>query len=34
MHPVSCTNTHYDVTDSVNHGIPENTKIEYLQNRK
>ena len=26
MHPVSCTNTHHDVTDLVNHGIVENTK--------
>ena len=26
MHPVSCTNTHRDVTDSVNHGMVTNTK--------
>ena len=26
MHLVSCTNTHRDVTDSVNHGMIENTK--------
>ena len=27
MHLVSCTNTHRDVTDSVNHGMVKNTKI-------
>ena len=27
MHPVSCTNTHHDVTDFVNHGMVKNTKI-------
>ena len=27
MHPVSCTNTHHDVTDLVNHEMVENTKI-------
>ena len=26
MHPVSCTNTHDDVTDMVNHGMVKNTK--------
>ena len=26
MHPVSCTNTHHDVTDFENHGIVKNTK--------
>ena len=26
MHPVSCTNTHHDVTDFVNHGMVKNTK--------
>ena len=26
MHPVSCTNTHRDVTDLVNHGMVKNTK--------
>ena len=25
--PVSCTNTHHDVTDLVNHGMVKNTKI-------
>ena len=34
MHPVSCTNTHHDVTDLVNHGVVENTKtwISWEQN--
>ena len=26
MHPVSCTNTHHNATDLVNHGIVKNTK--------
>ena len=26
MHSVSCTNTHYDVTDFVDHGMVKNTK--------
>ena len=26
MHLVSCTNTHRDVTDLVNHGMVKNTK--------
>ena len=26
MHPVSCTNTHHDVTDVINHGMIKNTK--------
>ena len=26
MHPVSCNNTHYDVTDLVNHEMVKNTK--------
>ena len=26
MHPFSCTNTHYDVTDLVNHWMIKNTK--------
>ena len=34
MHPVSCTDTHHDVTDLVNHGIVKNTKHEYLENGK
>ena len=42
MQPVSCTNTHYDVTDLLNHGIVKNTKtwislernITVLQNKK
>ena len=42
MHPISCTNTHCDVTDLVNHGMVKNTKtwiswernITVLQNKK
>ena len=42
MHPVSCTNTHHDVTDLVNHGMVKNTKtsisrernIIFLRNKK
>ena len=26
MHPISCTNTHHDVTDLLNHGIVKTTK--------
>ena len=26
VHPVSCTNTHHDVTDLVNHGMVKNAK--------
>ena len=33
MHPVSCTNTHHDVTDLVNHGMVKKQKLEYLENR-
>ena len=35
MHPVSCTNTHHDVTYFVNHGMVKNTKtwIFREQNR-
>ena len=32
MHFVSCTNTHHDVADLVNHGMVKNTKLEYLEN--
>ena len=34
MHLVSCTNTHRDVTDSLNHGMVKNTKtwISWEQN--
>ena len=32
MHPVSCTNTHHDVIDSVNHGMVKIEKLEYLEN--
>ena len=42
MHPVSCTNTHHDTTDFVNHGMVENTKtfisgernMTFLRNKK
>ena len=33
MHPVSCTNTHHDVTDLVNHGMVKNTKALISQER-
>ena len=33
MHPVSCTNTHHDVTDLLNHGMAENTKTWISQER-
>ena len=26
MHPVSCTNSHHDVTDLVNYGMVKNTE--------
>ena len=34
MHPISCTNTHHDVTNLVNHGMVKNTKtwISWEQN--
>ena len=34
MHPISCTNTHHDVTDLVNHGLIKNmkTRIPWVQN--
>ena len=32
MHHVSCTDTHHDVTDLVNHGMVKNTKLQYLEN--
>ena len=42
MHPISCTNTHHDDTDLVNHGMVKNTKtwisweqkITFLRNKK
>ena len=34
MHPISCTNTHHDVTDLVSYGIVENTKTLISQERK
>ena len=36
MHPVSCTTTHHDITDLINHGMVKNTKtcITFLQNEK
>ena len=32
MHPVSYTNTHYDVTDLINHGMIKIQKLEYFEN--
>ena len=32
MHPVSCSNTHYDVTDLINHGWLKIENLEYLEN--
>ena len=32
MYLVSCTDTHHDVTDSVNYGMVENTKTWYFEN--
>ena len=32
MQPVSCINTHHDVTDLLSCGIAKNTKLEYLEN--
>ena len=32
MHPVSCTNTHHEITDLVNHGMVKNTKTESTEN--
>ena len=32
MHLVSCTNTHHDVTDLVNHEMVKTQKLEYLAN--
>ena len=42
MHPASCTNTHHDVTDLLNHGMVKNTKtwvswewnVTFLWNEK
>ena len=31
MHLISCTNTHRDITDLVNHGMFKNKKLEYLE---
>ena len=32
MHLVSCTNTHRDITDLVNHGMVKDKKLEYFEN--
>ena len=32
MQPASCTNTHHDITDLINHGYIEN--VTFLQNKK
>ena len=34
MHPVSCTDTHHNVTDFVNHGMVKNTKTWISWKRK
>ena len=31
MQPVSCTNTHHDVTHFVNHGMVKTKTFEYLE---
>ena len=31
MHLVSCTDTHLDNTDLVNHGMAKNRKLKYLE---
>ena len=33
MYLVSCTNTHRDITDSVNHGMVKIQKLAYLEKR-
>ena len=33
-HPVSCTNTHHDVTDLVSHGMVKIQNPEYLKDEK
>ena len=33
-HPVSCTNTHHDVTDLVSHGMVKIQNLEYLKDEK
>ena len=30
MHLISCTNTHRDVTDLINHGMVKIKKLEYI----
>ena len=32
MHLISCTNTHRDVTDLINHGMVKIKKLEYIEN--
>ena len=34
MHPISCTNTHHDITDLVSHGISWEWNITFLWNKK
>ena len=31
MHPISCINTHHDVTDLLNHGMVKIQKLECLE---
>ena len=32
MHPVSCTKTHHDITDLINHGSMKIQKFKYFEN--
>ena len=34
MHPPSCTNTHHEVADLVNHGTVKNTKHNVYTKQK
>ena len=34
MHHLSCTSTHHDIADLVNHGWLKMQKLEYLENGK
>ena len=33
MNPVSCANTHHDVTDLINHRMVKIQKLEYLEDK-
>ena len=32
MHPISCTNTHHDITDLLNRRMAKTKKLEYPEN--